>query len=155
MTFFADTKKKRVSLQNGPFVLLPQALCRVSFQKEGERRKMSDKRRFGVIECRRVSAGCYHLMVGSELWAEVEWSPARRCFCIQDAAGQCLAHPEHVVATDRDPRNAIRIAKRMIIDGSMPSPEEARQQLKQKQQPDRHRELWVPLPDKIPVKREP
>jgi len=78
---------------------------------------MTDKRRFGVIECRRVNAETYHLTIGGQMW------------CIQDAAGHCLAHTEHIVGQDRDVQTAIRLAKRMIVDGRMPSPEEAHQQL--------------------------
>ena len=89
-----------------------------------------DRRRFGVIEVRRVNAGTYHLtIIGGQMWSEVEWSPSRRRWCIQDAAGQCLAHVESIVGMDKDPQAAIRLAKRMIVAGRMPTPEEARRQL--------------------------
>jgi hypothetical protein len=48
---------------------------------------------------------------------------------IQDAAGQCLAHADHIVGQDRDPSIAIRLAKRMIVSGEMPTPEQARARL--------------------------
>jgi hypothetical protein len=36
-----------------------------------------DRRRYGVIEVRRVAAEVYHLTVDGELWSEVEWSPSQ------------------------------------------------------------------------------
>jgi hypothetical protein len=90
---------------------------------------MTDRSRFGVIEVRRINAETYHLTIGSTLWSEVEWSPKRRAWCIQDAAGHCLTHVEHIVGQNIDAQTAIRLATRMIVDGSMPSPEEAHAQL--------------------------
>ena len=94
---------------------------------------MTDRRRFGVIEVRRINAATYHLTIGSTLWSEVEWSPKRRAWCVQDAAGECLSHVAHIVGQDRDPQAAIRLAKRMIVDGSMPTPEEAHAWLRAEQ----------------------
>lgn len=79
---------------------------------------MTDQRRYGVIEARRINDATYHLMIGGELWSEVEWSPSRQRWCIQDAAGHCLTHVEHIVGQDRDVQTAIRLAKRMIVDGA-------------------------------------
>jgi hypothetical protein len=87
---------------------------------------MTDRRRYGVIEVRRVNAETYWLEIAGQLWSEVEWSPKRRRWCIQDAAGQCLTHAESIVGQNPDPQEAIRIAKRMIVSGEMPTPEEAR-----------------------------
>jgi hypothetical protein len=94
---------------------------------------MSDKRRFGVIEVRRINGETYHLTIDGVVWSEVEWSPSRRMWCIQDAAGQCLTHVESIVGEDRDMQTAIRLAKRMIIDGRMPTPEEARREREERQ----------------------
>jgi hypothetical protein len=102
-------------------------------KKNGER-NMTDRRRYGVIEVRPAGSNCYHVKIGGELWAEVEWSRPRRAWCIQDAAGQCLTHVEHIVGQDKDRQEALRRAKRMIVDGSMPTPEEARQRLKDDQE---------------------
>jgi hypothetical protein len=88
-----------------------------------------DRRRYGVIELRRINANTYHLTISGEMWSEVEWSRSRQMWCIQDAAGQCLTHVEHIVGEDRDVQTSIRLAKRMIVDGIMPTPEEARAQL--------------------------
>jgi hypothetical protein len=93
----------------------------------------ADKRRYGVIETRCIGDGIYHLTINGELWSEVEWSPQRRAWCVQDAAGRCLAHCEHIQGQDIDQRTAIALAKAMIRDGRMPSPEQARQSLKERQ----------------------
>ena len=84
-----------------------------------------DKRRFGVIEVRRINASTYWLEIAGTMWSEVEWSAKRNRWCIQDGAGMCLAHEESIMGQNKDPQAAIRRAKRMIVDGSMPSPEEA------------------------------
>jgi hypothetical protein len=82
-----------------------------------------------VIEVRRINAETYHLTINGELWSEVEWSRSRQRWCIQDAAGHCLAHVEHIVGQDRDVQTAIRLAKKMIVSGEMPTPEGVRAQL--------------------------
>ena len=95
---------------------------------------MIDRRRHGVIEVRRINAETYWLTIGGRMWSEVEWSRSRRAWCVQDAAGHCLTHVEHIVGQDRDPQAAIRLAKRMIVDGRMPAPEEADAQLMAEQE---------------------
>jgi len=45
-------------------------------------------------------------------------------------------------------QTAIRLAKRMIVDGRMPSPEEAHQQLEERSE---RGEPWVPLEDRVLV----
>ena len=88
---------------------------------------MKDRHRYGVIEVRCIcsSPETYHLTIGGRMWSEVEWSRSRQAWCIQDAAGHCLTHVEHIVGQNRDPQAAIRLAKRMIVSGEMPSPEQA------------------------------
>ena len=83
-----------------------------------------DSRRYGVIEVRH-GGNSYRLTIGGQLWSEVEWSASRRAWCIQDAAGRCLTHVEHIHAQHIDAETAIRLAKKMIRDGRMPTPEEA------------------------------
>src|SRR5262245_48868566 len=102
---------------------------------------MTDRRRYGVIEVRRINAETYHLTINGQMWSEVEWSATRQAWCIQDAAGQCLAHVEHIVGQDRDVQSAIRLAKKMIITGDMPTPEESRARLQAKLEDKR--ELFV------------
>ena len=116
--------------------------------------QMTDRRRFGVVEVRRLNAETYHLTIGGVMWSEVEWSRSRRAWCIQDAAGRCLTHVEHILEPDRDVQTAIRLAKRMIRDGRMPTPEDAEAQL----QGRRRDRLGEPLgktgsQDPVPVLR--
>ena len=83
---------------------------------------------------------------------------AQRAWCVQDAAGHCLTDVEHIVGHDRDASAAIRLAKRMIVDGSMPSPEEAQAQLRARQERARSGEPIIgditARPEAIPVKRK-
>ena len=91
------------------------------------------RRRFGVIETRfRQHGGIayYDLTINGELWACVEWSPARRAWCVQDASGRCLAHCDAIHGENVDAGTAVRLAKVMIRDGRMPTPEEAEPQSK-------------------------
>jgi hypothetical protein len=90
----------------------------------------TDKRRWGVIEVCRINARTFHLTINRQLWSEVEWSPSRRTWCIQDACGHCLVHCDHIVGTNIDQRAAVALAKAMIRDGRMPTPEDAEQQLR-------------------------
>ena len=97
----------------------------------------ADRRRYGVIETRfqqHRKVAAYWLTIGGEVWACVEWSPSRRAWCIQDASGRCLAHCDAVHGQDIDAPTAVALAKRMILDGRMPSPEEAQQQLRERQE---------------------
>jgi len=41
-----------------------------------------DKRRYGVIEVRRVDDETYWLEIAGQMWAEVEWSASRQRWCI-------------------------------------------------------------------------
>jgi hypothetical protein len=91
---------------------------------------MTDRRRYRVVETRRINANTYHLTIDGVLWSAVEWSPSRRAWCVQDACGFCLTHVESVVGQDRDVQTAIRLARRMIVDGRMPTPEQAAARLR-------------------------
>ena len=93
----------------------------------------NDKRRYGIIEVRPINQATYHLTINDKLWSEVEWSPSRQTWCIQDACGLCLAHCEHVHGDHIDQRTAVALAKAMIRDGRMPTPEEAERQLREQQ----------------------
>jgi hypothetical protein len=99
-----------------------------------------DRRRYGVMETRFRKIGgmsMYNITINGELWACVEWSPARRVWCIQDASGRCLAHCDAVHGQDIDAQTAVALAKRMIVDGRMPTPEEAAKQLEERLERDR------------------
>jgi hypothetical protein len=113
---------------------------------------MTDQRRYGVIEVRRLNADTYHLTINGELWSEVEWSASRQRWCVQDAAGRCLTHTDHIVGQDRDVQTAIRLARRMIVDGRMPSPEEARARLEAELGNPKHQYLGEPF---VMVEPEP
>ena len=67
-----------------------------------------DRRRYGVIEVHRINAETYHLEISGQMWSEVEWSASRQAWCIQDAAGHCLAHVEHIIGQNVDVQTAIR-----------------------------------------------
>ena len=96
-----------------------------------------DPRRHGVIEVE-YRSGLYRLKVAGQLWASVEWSPRRKAWCIEDGVARCLAHVEHIHGKDPDPAIAVRLAKRMIRDGRMPTPEEAQEALQQRRSGRRH-----------------
>ena len=109
---------------------------------------MKDLRRYGVIETRFRQHGevaCYWLTIDGEVWSCVECSPSRRRWCIQDASGRCLAHCDAIHGQDVDAATAVRLARRMIVDGRMPTPEEAQQQLEERLEEDRRRK---PAPKK-------
>ncbi len=108
----------------------------------------ADRRRFGVIETRYRQIGklaIYNLTINGKLWACVEWSPSRRAWCVQDASGRCLAHCDAIHGENVDAATAVALAKRMIRDGRMPTPEDAEQQLQERLQRDRLGEPWKPL----------
>jgi hypothetical protein len=55
--------------------------------------------------------------------------PEPKRWCIQDASGRCLAHCDAIHGQDVDAQTAVKLAKAMIRDGRMPTPEEANAQL--------------------------
>jgi hypothetical protein len=118
---FGDKTKTAAADRDG-FVLVPLA-------------PPPDPRRHGVIEVRYQSGppAIYFLTVAGQLWASVEWSPRRCRWCIEDGVNRCLVHVEHIHGEDPDPQAAIRLAKKMIRDGRMPTPEEAIEALRGRQ----------------------
>jgi hypothetical protein len=115
-----------------------------------------DRRRFGVIETRfRQHGGIayYDLSINGELWACVEWSFTRRSWCVQDASGRCLAHCDAIHGENIDAASAVQLAKTMIRDGQIPTPEEAERQLKERLERDRLGKPWEPLPDLLSIQR--
>jgi hypothetical protein len=100
----------------------------------------TDRRRYGVIEVRYRAfrkLAMYDLSINGRLWACVEWSPSRVGWCIQDASGRCLAHCDAVHGQDVDAQTAVKLAKKMIRDGTLPCPEDAREQLEERLRRDR------------------
>jgi len=109
-----------------------------------------DRRRYGVIETRfhqRGGIAVYDLTIGGELWACIEWSPSRRTWCVQNASGRCLAHCDAIHGEHIDAPTAVQLAKAMIRDGRMPTPEDAAHQLHERLERDRLGEPWEPLQD--------
>jgi hypothetical protein len=68
------------------------------------------------------------LFIDDESWGAIEWSDRRQAWCIEDAEGRCLRHKGSIrgQATVKDA--AIALAEAMIRDGRMPSPEQAKQE---------------------------
>src|SRR5262245_52557537 len=97
----------------------------------------TDERRYGIVTTQFHQHGqvaIYTLSIGGEVWAQVEWSPSREAWCIQDASGRCLAHCDAIHGEDIDAQTAVALARRMIVDGRMPTPEEAARQLRERQE---------------------
>jgi hypothetical protein len=115
---------------------------------------MVDKRRYGVIEVRQINAETFWLEINGQMWSEVEWSRQRRRWCIQDAAGHCLTHVEHIVGQDKDPQAAIRLAKKMILNGQLATPEEAHAQLAVEQTKQEAARLGEPIIGDITARSE-
>jgi hypothetical protein len=100
----------------------------------------TDRRRYGVIETtfrQHGNLAMYNLTINRQLWACVEWSPSRKVWCVQDASGRCLAHCDAIHGEHVDAQTAVKLAKAMIKDGRMPTPEDAHQQLTERLQRDR------------------
>jgi hypothetical protein len=93
-----------------------------------------DLRRLGQIDTTREGDSIYRLSIKGVLWASVEWSPRRQVWCIEDGIGRCLIHVEHIHGQDRDPEQALRLAKSMIRSGTLPAPEEAHRLLREREE---------------------
>jgi hypothetical protein len=89
----------------------------------------TDLRRLGMIQVEKERTGVFRLTINGVLWASVEWSGTRSCWCVEDAVNQCLIHVDHIHGEHVNAETAIKLAKRMIRDGRMPTPEEARRRL--------------------------
>jgi len=71
-----------------------------------------------------------HITIDGQLWAAVEWSEKRQAWCIEDCEGRCLAHEASIRGQAASKKEALALAKAMIADGRMPSPEAAQAQYK-------------------------
>jgi hypothetical protein len=113
-----------------------------------------DRRRYGVIETRYRTIGklaMYDLTINRQLWACVEWSPSRKAWCVQDASGRCLAHCDAIHGENVDAQTAVKLAKAMIKDGRMPTPEDAQVQLAERLRQDELGEPMEPIGDLEPA----
>jgi hypothetical protein len=59
-------------------------------------------------------------------WASVEWSEKRQRWCVEDSQGQCLRHVGSIKGMAASKDEAVALTKTMVVDGRMPSPEQAR-----------------------------
>jgi hypothetical protein len=65
------------------------------------------------------------IRVGTEYWGAVEWSNRRQAWCIEDVEGGCLAHAASIHGKAASKEAAEALAREMIRDGRMPSPQQA------------------------------
>jgi hypothetical protein len=92
------------------------------------------------------------IIVGGETWGAVEWSDKRQAWCVEDAAGRCLRHASSTHGQAAAKEDAIALAERMVRDGTLPAPEEARQRRHEIAQ--REREKRAKRPSEIRRKEE-
>lgn len=92
------------------------------------------------------------LLVDGKQWAAVEWSKKRQAWCIEDAEGKCLRHAASIHGQAAAKEEAIAIAQAMICDGTMPSPEQARELHKDER--EREREKRANRPSDIRRRQE-
>lgn len=84
------------------------------------------------------------LTIDGKPWGAIEWSEKRGAWCIEDAEGQCLRHKESIRGQAAAKEAAIELAQAMILDGRMPSPEEALRQRKEHRKTERERRARQP-----------
>lgn len=72
------------------------------------------------------SAKIGSLYVGDEFWGAIEWSAKREAWCIEDAEGKCLRHVASIRAETSSRSKAETLAREMIRDGRLPTPERAK-----------------------------
>jgi hypothetical protein len=70
---------------------------------------------------------------------------------IQDGSGRCLAHCDAIHGQDIDAQTAVKLAKRMIRDGTLPCPEDAHEQLDERLRRDRLGEPMELLAPREPI----
>jgi hypothetical protein len=93
------------------------------------RRRASDKYRRTqpvAIDWGRDAAKIGRITINDEFWGAVEWSYKRKAWCIEDAEGQCLAHAESIRGQTPTKEEAVALAREMILDGRLPSPQQAK-----------------------------
>jgi hypothetical protein len=95
-----------------------------------------------------------HLYIDDELWSEVEWSPKRKAWCVQDAEGRCLSHKSHIHGQVAAKEEAVALAEAMVRDGRMPTPEQARKARADRLAADRARRANTPSEKRRKAVRE-
>jgi hypothetical protein len=63
--------------------------------------------------------------VDGEHWASVEWSEERQQWCIEDCAGHGPRNAASIRGAAKSKEEAISLVEAMILDGRMPTPQEA------------------------------
>jgi hypothetical protein len=66
------------------------------------------------------------LYVGAEFWGAIEWSEKRQAWCVEDAEGCCLGHVASIRGQASSRAKAVTLAREMIRDGRLPTPQQAR-----------------------------
>jgi hypothetical protein len=78
------------------------------------------------IEWSKDGSAIGRLYVGAEFWGAIEWSAKREAWCIEDAAGECLRHVASIRGQASSKAKAVMLAREMIGDGRLPTPQQAR-----------------------------
>jgi hypothetical protein len=91
-----------------------------------------DQRRQRPIKVEWLWEKIGRLSIGGVHWGAVEWSHKRQAWCIEDAEGRCLSHHSHVHGQAASRDAAVTLARELIRDGRMPTPEEAKRRRKER-----------------------
>jgi hypothetical protein len=78
------------------------------------------------IEWTKDGAAIGRLYVGGEFWGAIEWSAKREAWCVEDAEGACLSHVASIRGQTSSRSKAVRLAREMLRDGRLPTPEQAK-----------------------------
>jgi len=106
----------------------------------GERDVSDDVRRQGqVVVAFRGDAKVGTLVVADQIWGAVEWSEKHGVWCIEDAEGGCLSHVEAIHGEAASREEAVALAEQMVRDGTLPTPEEAKQRRREAEQKEQHK----------------
>ena len=84
------------------------------------------------------------LTIGGEQWGAVEWSEKRQRWCIEDAEGQCLTHAASIRGMAESKKEAVALAKAMVLDGRMPDPKTARAEHEERRRVAREKRQQLP-----------
>ena len=87
---------------------------------------MTDARRQGRVVVAFNGGSIGTIFVDGETWGAVEWSVKRGAWCIEDAEGKCLRHASSIHGQAAAKDEAVALAERLVHDGSLPTPEEAK-----------------------------
>jgi hypothetical protein len=83
---------------------------------------MKDPRRWRVIRTD-YRRGAYTLTIDGRTWATVGWDGRRRAWVVRDAKGYPPPHLDLSQSENVDRETAVRLARQLIRNGSLPIPE--------------------------------